>query len=705
MAQFLWGNNVKKKVLFLSILGVFATQLYAEDTVILPTLVLQSYDEGRIAQKSALGILGEKSLVDTPFSILTYTEQGIKDQQASTVAEVLKNDPSIRATTNAGHMMENLNIRGFDVNHDEIALNGQYGMQPFGNTPTDILDSVTVIKGPNALISGMSPTGGVGGKINGNTKRATKDLIEVSASLEKGGYYKSGFDIARRFGDENQFGVRSSAYYGTGEHIIDGMDDTNVSGLIALDYTTDKLKLNFDAFSIKEDREDGSPTMISLAAYANKKVPSAPKGDTNYLPYLFGHIKSNYVGLSGEYKFTPDFKVYAGAGYAEKSHSGQMFGTRVNYNAKTNQYYINYYDQPQSEIDVTANSGLEGVFNTGIIRHTIGLRADYLTQKSYQYKTTGSSSAIYLNDIYTPNLAYAETTSPQTYRYDDNKFVSYALTDQMSVLDDKLQLILGARYQDMDIKNHLNNTAYSDDRVSPSAAIVFKPFGDNFSIYTSYVEGLTQGDTVSTTAGYKNGGETLEPYKTKQYEIGAKYQQGTWLNTLALYQIEKAASLEETRTDGKYLTQNGQQRSRGIEWMFTGNVMQDLSILGSIAYIDAEYTKNATIEGNTVLGIPHFTAGLTLSYAIPMVEGLSVNTHTAYIGEQYLNQANTIKLPDYTVVDLGAKYMTKIGGIDTTLRFSVDNVADKKYWAGVFGNNYATIGEGRTYTAGLTFNF
>ncbi|MFT4020148.1 MAG: TonB-dependent siderophore receptor [Acinetobacter sp.] len=695
---------MKKNMLFLSLMALPVFAFAAEDdALVLPTLVLQSYDEGRIAKKSDLGVLGEKSLVDTPFSILTYTQEGIKDQQATTVAEVLKNDPSIRATTNAGHMMENLNIRGFDVNHDEIALNGQYGMQPFGNTPTDILDSVTVIKGPNALISGMSPVGGVGGKVNANTKRATKDLTEVSATIEKGGYYKSGFDVARRFGVNKEFGVRTSAYYGTGEHVIDGMQDTNVSGIIALDYTTDKLKINFDAFSIKQDRKGGSPVMVSLAAYANQKVPTAPAGDTNYLPYLVGHIKSNYVGLSGEYKFTPDFKAYAGIGYAEKSHSGQMFGTRVNYSTTSGKYYTQYYNQPQTETDLTVNTGLEGIIHTGAVQHTIGLRIDYLKQETQQYKTTGSSSALYLTDIYTPNTTAAASTYPVIYPYDNNTFISYALTDQISVFDDKLQVILGARYQAMNIKNHLTGAWYDDHRVSPSAAIVFKPWGDNFSVYTSYVEGLTQGDTVSST--YANSGENLKPYKTTQYEVGAKYQQGSWLNTLAVYQIEKAASIAETRTGGTYLTQNGQQRSRGVEWVFTGNLTDDLSILGSLAYIDAKYTKNATVQGNTVIGVPDFTAGATLTYDIPLIEGLSVNTHTTYVGKQYVNQANTIKLPDYTLVDLGAKYVTRISGIDTTLRLSVDNVANKKYWSGVFSNNYAIIGEGRTYTAGVTFNF
>jgi iron complex outermembrane receptor protein len=35
------------------------------------------------------------------------------------------------------------------------------------------------------------------------------------------------------------------------------------------------------------------------------------------------------------------------------------------------------------------------------------------------------------------------TTYPEIVPYGDNEYVSYTLTDQLSMLDDKLQLILG----------------------------------------------------------------------------------------------------------------------------------------------------------------------------------------------------------------------------------------------------------------------
>ena len=57
------------------------------------------------------------------------------------------------------------------------------------------------------------------------------------------------------------------------------MDDRLALGSIAADYTTDKLKLNFDAYAIRENRDNGSPAMVSMQKTG---VVAAPKGDNNY---------------------------------------------------------------------------------------------------------------------------------------------------------------------------------------------------------------------------------------------------------------------------------------------------------------------------------------------------------------------------------------------------------------------------------------
>ncbi len=107
----------------------------------------------------------------------------------------------------------------------------------------------------------------------------------------------------------------------------------------------------------------------------------------------------------------------------------------------------------------------------------------------------------------------------------------------------------------------------------------------------------------------------------------------------------------------------------------------------------------------TIYGIPDFTATLGLDYAVPYVDGLNVNARANYVSEQYLNETNALKLPDYTILDLGARYKTNLGGVNTTFLANVDNVTDEKYWEGTFNSGYALVGGPRTYKVGVTFDF
>ena len=723
MSACIFMNHFSKKLLVNSItsaiFGVGCVQtIWANDTTTLPTITVnaekdKSFADGRIADKSRLGALGEQAIIDTPFTVTTYTEKLIEQQQASTIGEVLKNDASIRTTTNQGHLNENFKIRGFDVNHEDLNYNGFYGVAPYGRMPTEFLESVTVLKGPNALVAGLAPTGSIGGVVAANSKRADKDLTRVSASLEDGGYYQSGFDVSRRFGQNKEFGLRVNGAYADGEHIIEGMNDRMALGSLAADYTTDKFKINLDAYAYKENRTGGSPAMVAMGGKGSiNQVIAAPKGDSNYFSDLEGNTDSQFVGLSGEYKFTPDIKAFAGVGYVEKSYDGHLFGTRMIVNNVNGNATSQYYRVGSEEHNTAANLGFEGKFSTGSIKHTLGLRADYLTRKYTQHKAATSSA--FTTNIYHPsNTGTMPTTYPTIVPFGDNQYVSYTLTDQIALLDDKLEFIVGARYQDIDTKNLVKKTAYSSDKVSPSLGVVVKPFGENLSFYASYVEGLAEGATLSDTtyANDVNYNKTFAPYQTTQYEIGAKYQLGSWLHTLAAYQIEKPALMTTTfaQKDANGKTQitsdNAETRSRGVELAFSGKVTDDLSLMGNLAYIDAEVAKATTNQGKTVYGVPDFTASLGLDYAIPKLEGLNVNARVNYVSEQYLNDDNSLELPDYTIVDLGARYKTKLGGVNTTFLANVDNVTDKKYWESVFNSNYAVLGGARTYKLGVTFDF
>lgn len=706
------GITLKRTILFLS-LAASPYFAMAEEAVALPTIVVKADSQetdvtGKLKKKASLNILGEKDVLDTPFTIRNYSDQAIQDSHAHTIMDVLKIDPSIRTTTNSGHLNENFNIRGFNVNWDDLNLNGAYGMAPSGRVSTDILSSVTVLKGPNALIAGMAPGGSVGGVVVANTKRADKELTRVTANFEDEGFYKSGFDVARRFGENQEFGARVSANYGQGEHVVEGLEDETISAVMGLDWTTDKAKINLDAYSTKDDRNGGSPAMVSFATLG--KVLDAPDGRSNYLPNLWGSQSANYIGLSGEYKLLDNLKVIAGVGTAEQKYQGHLFGTRLVVTDAAGNANSQYYHVKMNQRNTAANLGLEGAFQTGSVQHVVGLRADYLHRDTNMHSKAGETK--FLTNLYNPSNLGSMPAAPSISQTADNDYISYSFTDQISLLDDKLQFILGARYQDIDIKNPTKpENNYSEDKVSPSLGIVVKPWGEDVSLYASYVEGLSQGSTVNNKDD-ANDGTTFAPFQTKQYEIGAKYQHGSWLHTLAAYQIEKPSTITETFATPvndytQITTDGGETKSKGVEYGFSGNIIDDLIVWGNLAYIDVKYEKNTTanIVGNSVEGQPEFTAGLGLEYHLPQVEGFSVNTRVNYVDSQYLNNSNTLELPNYTLLDVGAKYTTNVGGVDTTFRANIDNVTDEKYWAGVFNSGFTTLGSGRTYKLGVSFDF
>jgi len=107
------------------------------------------YAGGQVATGGQLGLLGNRSVMDTPFNQTSYTAKTIQDQQARTIADVLLNDPSVRVKTSQGNGVDGLYIRGFYYDSGDYALNGLYGIAPFYSTGANFVERVEVLKGPH----------------------------------------------------------------------------------------------------------------------------------------------------------------------------------------------------------------------------------------------------------------------------------------------------------------------------------------------------------------------------------------------------------------------------------------------------------------------------------------------------------------------------------------------------------------------------
>src|SRR5258708_22097287 len=80
----------------------------------------------------------------------------------------------------------------------------------------------SVLKGPAALLYGMSPNSGVGGVVNVVPKRAlNKDLTRVTMDYASDSQVGEAIDLSRRFGSDRQFGIRFNGLHRQGGTPLD----------------------------------------------------------------------------------------------------------------------------------------------------------------------------------------------------------------------------------------------------------------------------------------------------------------------------------------------------------------------------------------------------------------------------------------------------------------------------------------------------
>ncbi len=659
---------------------------------------------GQVARGARLGMLGNKDVMDTPFSVTGYTAKTLADLQTVTVADALERDPSVRSTGQTGGIVDSFFIRGFAIgegNLGELAYDGVYGVAPNYRAFTEYAERIEVLKGPGALMYGVSPNSGVGGVINIVPKRPLdQDLTRFTGSYASDSQVGGHLDISRRFGDENQFGVRFNGSLQGGDTAVDDQHRDVGIGAIALDYRGERLRLNLDYINQKESY-DGASRPFTIAS--GVQVPSAPNGRTS-LPQKWGwsDTKEQSLLLGGEYDLNDNLTAFAHAGGGRsdvKRMSDQV--PRILNDAGDTSNIPGYY---KFNVDrSTADVGLRGLFATGPVTHITTLMA---TRYQDELSRGINNGTLILSNIYHPvDTPKQSINAPKVLRISETELSGVALSDTLGFLDDRLQLTLGMRHQAIETRNY-NGTGGVSSRYDASAntpllGVVIKPW-DDVSLYYNYVEGLSKGDAAPGTAS--NAGETFAPTESKQHELGVKYEHGTFMTSVALFQITKPSG--EVGSDGVYSVQ-AEQRNRGVELSVFGEVAPGTRLMGGVTFLDGELTKSATAanRGNKPVGVPDIQANLWAEWDTPWLEGFTLTGGAIYTDSQYVNQANTQELDSWTRIDAGARYATKIEGRPTTFRATVQNVFDREYWSGVASYGAFSPGYPRTLQLSATVDF
>ena len=219
--------------------------------------------------------------------------------------------------------------------------------------------------------------------------------------------------------------------------------------------------------------------------------------------------------------------------------------------------------------------------------------------------------------------------------------------------------------------NHTDSSA-----ICPTYGYVYRP-DEHISLYASHSENFDKGTIVGS--GYENTGDILDPAKTKQNEIGIKYENAGFLTSLGFFDIKQANNMAVKIGGLDYYVQDGEQEYKGAEFSMNGKIAPKWNFMGGLMYLNAEQSKtaNGTNDGKSVNGAAKWSAVGALEYAAD--ENFSVIGRVLYNGSADINNEK-MKVPSYTTFDLGVNYKTKINTVPVTLSAMCYNLTDKDYW-------------------------
>jgi len=678
------------------------------------------YTGGQVARGGQLGVLGNQDIMDVPFSMSSYTEKLIRDQQAENVGDVLLNDSSVRQASGYANQAQAFVIRGLPLNGDDISFNGLYGILPRQIMSTDALERVEVFKGPNAFINGVTPGGsGIGGGVNLQPKRADDvPLRRFSTDISSDGRVGEHLDIGQRFGEDNRFGARVNISQREGDTGIDDESQRSKLFAVGLDYRGDALRLSGDFVYSKQQINGGRNTV--LLGKNLPHIPDAPSADTNYAPsWGTSSLEDTFGMLRAEYDLNDNWTAYVAGGAKHTNEIGRY--SSVTLNDTLGNATVSGSRIAHQEDNTSLMAGLNGKFQTGAVSHklNVGLTGIWAqTRNAYDFDLNGHASNIYNPvDVAEPvkgSFVGGDLNDPGITAKTFAR--SAAVSDTLGFMDDRLLVTAGLRRQELVVQGFAYGTGtrtadYDKSITTPVYGLVFKPW-DHVSFYANHIEGLAQGPTAPQTAGnapITNAGQAYAPARSKQTEAGVKVDMGTYGATLGVYRIEQPTDgYSQLSADGLSATyvRQGEQVNKGVELNVFGEPIAGLRLLGGATIIHTEVngTQNGANDGNRAIGVPTFQLNAGVDWDVPGLQGVTVNGRMLRTGGQYADAANNLSLPAWNRFDVGARYTFKVNQRDVTLGATVENVANTKYWESALGG-YLTQGDPRVAKLSASIDF
>ena len=619
------------------------------------------------------------SIMENPQPISIVTHEIIEQQQAKQLSDVLQNVNGLYITSSRGNSQDSFGGRGFILGNDNIFKNGtrvNSGVFP----EVSGLERVEVLKGANAMLYGNTAAGGIvnmitkkprfnfGGSIglNGGSWNSYKPTVDFYGPLsDKIAFRLNG---AYEYADSFRDVVTSSKYYFNPSFLVNLGEKSQL--IVEADYLKNDFTPDFGL---------GSITNKDLSYSLNDSVGRNVFFGTDW---QYQNVQQASTNITFNHQFNTNWTFNAVASY--QNYTKDYFSAeRIQWEFATPTATRLSWKRPFNKTYNEQNFGsgqinINGEINTGKINHKLlfGADADYNQADSYAYTLGSTNNVLYLDDPSTwGNVAMPTSTLNNRNRINTRRIGVYA-QDFIS-LTKEIKVIAGLRWSYIEnmatintnfitnVKSITNNSATSDQALSPKLGIVYMP-NDNLSVFATYTNSFVPnaGETSSQLGALNTTGtpaevlartqnlskEGIKPTTVDQYEIGVK--KNLWNNTLAVnlsvYQIENNNTYQSywyqnaagaiVTPDSNLKEYAGKVRSRGVELDITGNPTANLSIIGGVSYNNSVYfdtPENGYVEKQRLVRTPETTANASVFYKFTNhVKGLKIGAGAYYMGNR-----------------------------------------------------------------------
>lgn len=703
-----------------------------EPAAVLPAVRVEGTDEsaygpvaGIVAQRSASGTKTDTPILEIPQTVNVVTRDEITMRGARSIVEALAYTPGAYSPGGSADLRyDNIYLRGGHAARNNLdGARLPFGAYSFGMLQIEPygLERVEVLKGPSSVLYGQNTPGGLINMVSKLPTPAPQREIE----LQTGSYgrIQAAADLSGPMDQDGQWSYRLVALQRDAAQSAHYSEEDRTFVAPALTWrpsaATSLTLLGFYQKDHQVPMYGNLPAAGTLYSNPNGRIPrDRYTGEPGWDTYDREQYSAGYLF---SHQFNDTWTVRQQLRY---SHMRGEARTTVGY--MLNPVDMRTWSRSMSQgkgTGATLNVDTQAVarFNTGQVGHEFLAGFDYLDMRD-TYQFANVIAGVPPLDLYDPVYGRPRPgISDLIPRIDSRQRTEQSgvyAQDQISY--GNWLLTLGGRY---DMARSTTRNLLTSGKVAQNDSAFTGRAGLTYMLESGLAPYVAYSTSFAPTGGTDYESNPFQPTKGRQIEAGLKYQPpgSDSMVTLSAYQLTQTNVLTSDTTPGRppgFQLQAGEVRSRGIELEGKASLARGWDVIASYSYVDAVVTKSSNVDivdgapqsrqGKKQYYAPAHQAAAWLAYKVQEgpLQGLGLGAGVRYIGADWGDAANTLRIPAVTLVDAALSY--DLGRMQPamrgmTLSLNASNLFDRTYVGTCVTTTSCTYGAGRLVLATLRY--